>query len=155
MTLFINYIVCLSNLYALLPIVHSINNGTNIGTLLTINAMIASMLMHISETKHGLVGVAPFNRLSTLFLNYDRVSANLLFVYIVYITVNNGNIVSLLTTISPYSYLGVTCLFLSEKVLTHNVYFFAVTHVLWHIFAFHCQYLLQLTTTTTINTHYD
>lgn len=34
--------------------------------------MIASMLMHISETKHGLNGIYPFNKLSNLFLNIDR-----------------------------------------------------------------------------------
>jgi hypothetical protein len=49
--------------------------------VLTTNAMFASVVMHISKTKHGLNAVAQFNRLSSVSLNYNRVSSIGLGVY--------------------------------------------------------------------------
>lgn len=62
----INTIVSTSNLYAL----YFIKQQPYI-----IIPMIASILMHLSERKHNLPGIYPFNLYSTQFLWLDRIIA--------------------------------------------------------------------------------
>jgi hypothetical protein len=142
MSILINYLVSCSNIYGFLPLFYSYagTNKPSYGTLLIANAILASTLMHISETKHGLTGVPYLNMFSQLFLNYDRLSAVTLVIHTL-VTTDFDKLVWLIRTVYPY--LALLALFLSENVLVYNVYFFAVTHSCWHILAFHCLYLLQ------------
>lgn len=45
---------------------------------------VSSVLMHLSETKHGLPGIAPFNWYSWHFLQIDRITAVVVGIYVVY-----------------------------------------------------------------------
>jgi hypothetical protein len=67
----INLIVSSSNIYGILPIWYS----SGYYRLWICSVVIASTLMHLSETKHGLPGIYPFNIYSNEFLWYDRIMA--------------------------------------------------------------------------------
>lgn len=53
--------------------------------LVILTAVVVSFLMHISERKHQLPGLYPFNQWTQVFLNLDRVVAVFLSSYMVYL----------------------------------------------------------------------
>jgi hypothetical protein len=130
-----NYIVTVTNLYGLVAFYssHSLYER-----LLIANAIIGSILCHLADTNRGLIGVKYLNRHPLFWLNYDRVSVILLFVY-TYL----HNLDKLLFVIqsTPYAIIGIICLLISETHWSRNISVFVVSHSLWHIFAFHCLYL--------------
>ena len=79
-----NYLVAFSNIFVLFFL------SKFEQWVIIIPPVICSFLMHISETKHGLKGIYPFNLYSNLFLNLDRVIAYLSFFYVLYQFLFNG-----------------------------------------------------------------
>lgn len=129
----INIITSLTNLYGIAAFSSC---QSHLDKAVIANCILASSLMHLSERKHGLVGIYPFNKFSTFFLNYDRVSSSSLVIY----TILTKDVTFVFHTLYPY--IGMLSLFLSEKVCVNNKLFFTVTHNIWHIAAFHCLYLI-------------
>lgn len=88
-----------------------------------LSAMIASFLMHISETKHNLPGVW-LVQYSNQLLWIDRLTAVSTGLYILpYLTKS-----TFITGV-----IGLTCNVISEHV---SGYLFVLFHVIWHILAF-------------------
>lgn len=133
----INLLVTFSNVYGLLPIYYS----EGILQILVTITVLCSFLMHISETKHSLPGIYPFNKFSNLFLWLDRIFANTLIIYLLSLLYLNNFLISIKIII--YLICGFTFLFISERI-TDNIIIFSVTHSLWHILAYHSIYLWQL-----------
>ena len=126
----VNIVVALSNLYGLILFI----GETTLSMKLLSVAMIAtSTLMHLSETKHGLPGVKPYNKYSTLFLWLDRIMAIICISVVTYFIYYNGlpsMMVIILATI------GVIACFISEVILTNQWGLFVVYHITWHIAAY-------------------
>lgn len=127
----INTIVSTSNLYAL----YFIKQQPYI-----IIPMIASILMHLSERKHNLPGIYPFNLYSTQFLWLDRiiaVSSGLYIIRNIYLSnftlLFNNNFLLL-------NIIGFISMFISEtsdnRVHDYQLVYM-IFHIIWHICAFH------------------
>jgi hypothetical protein len=109
--------------------------GLKIAVLIT---TVSSMLMHISETKHYLTGISPFNKYSNLFLELDRITSKAALLYGLYLFYNNGDKINIISIIIML--FGCICLFLSEQIYTldtwDHTFKFIVLHSIWHIIAF-------------------
>ena len=126
--MFTNWIVSLSNYIFGLPVLYAAQQPHQV--LLVTMTITASFLMHISETKHNLPGVYPFNQWSQYFLWFDRVMAILSATYVLYTT----GILQL-----PMATIGFVFLALSERIEWNHAWF-AVTHIIWHACAFYMLY---------------
>ena len=131
----VNVIMCFSNVVGLLAIC-SARDGVQI--ILATSATVASMLMHLSERKHGLPGVAPFSRFSTLFLNVDRAIAMLCLAYVAKAWASGWLPARCVWMMLPVAAVGVTALTLSEHTVHKRLgrWWFVGTHSLWHACAF-------------------
>lgn len=132
----INLVVAFSNLYGLFLL-----RNFDIKSLFHLCTISSSFLMHISETKHNLNGIYPFNKYSLIFLNLDRFFA---YSEILFVLFNLYFDPDLIQKIIIKTFIGLLCLFLSEniEIIVPNSskkikkYFFAVLHGCWHIFAY-------------------
>lgn len=133
--MWINLIVALSNIFGVIPALYMLNKQLWI-SILFFNMTLASVLMHLSETKHGLPGIYPFNKYSGFFLNLDRVmaigSALIMIFLVVYYEVYN-------VCIFGYVMVGVLLGWYSERVCESKI-MFMVSHGLWHMIAFTSSY---------------
>jgi len=141
----INYLVTWSNIYAIPLLLYVTISPIINWQLFTLAwlAVLASVLMHLSETKHGLPGVYPFNKFSNEFLWFDRIMAITSSVYLANILYNNWFYVSKFYIIYPIVGLmfnGVSELAdkgsLSSPNSGKRKYVFAITHSIWHYFAY-------------------
>lgn len=123
---FVNWAVCLSNFVFGIPIFKYTkgNDRYLLGTMI-----LASALMHISETKHNLPGIYPFNKWSWYFLNLDRGMALSITLYVLYYF-NKGMPIPFKLGI-----IGLICLGLSEK-FEYGLIWFMINHSIWHYCAF-------------------
>jgi len=131
-----NYIVAITNLYGLLSLYYVTLTHER---LLIINAIVASILCHLADTKRGLPGVAYLNSNPQMWLNYDRVSAVSLFIYMC-VAHPQQSLHIIQTTLYPI--IAVVCTAIPETIERHNVTIFVICHSIWHIFAFHCVLLV-------------
>jgi hypothetical protein len=134
----VNIILASSNLTA----IFFIDRHTNeiVGTMIYIFTMFCSILMHLSEVKHGLPGIHPFNRQSTELSYLDRiwliVSISYGFIKLWYCGIICFHITK------HYFGIALVCLFLSENIeptknKIFNLMFFCITRSLWHILGFY------------------
>jgi hypothetical protein len=138
MTIFINLIVTASNF--VFPIFCKMQGVSP--PLLAYVPMLASALYHISERKHGLPGVAPFNAYSNELIWADRVGAFASGAFVLYKTGLSPSPVNLAVAAG-----GFACLTVSEHDIIFqklgwghfhvNKWLFAVTHTVWHTCAFY------------------
>jgi hypothetical protein len=126
-----NALVAASNVVGLLPLLQA---NTTTQALIAIMAVSASTLMHLSERKHGLPGIAPFSKWSTAFLWFDRMVALGAGGYVACKFARNMCAI-------PWELvlIGLPALALSEHVEGGPVWF-ATTHSAWHISALQCLY---------------
>lgn len=100
--------------------------------------LLASFLMHVSERKHALPGVWPFNQYSSAFLWLDRVMALVCGVfgahraYLLWYAA--GASPYLLATLAGFS-LGLAALYVSEHHCRTHAQFVA-WHGAWHVLAY-------------------
>src|ERR1700679_122181 len=123
------YINTFTNIVALVPIGKYILNQDYVGAFLCSCSFWASIGMHISETKHGLLGVH-FKKHSKLLLNIDRFFAFLLFGYAVYKLFTKPVIPSLLEPITMFGAAAVAGV-IGEN--TEDLTLYTVMHTIWHI----------------------
>jgi hypothetical protein len=109
--------------------------GLKMAVLIT---TVSSMLMHISETKHHLPGISPFNEYSNHFLDLDRITSKLALLYGLYLCYYNSHKINIIWIIIML--FGCICLFLSEQIYNldtwDHTFKFIVLHSIWHIIAF-------------------
>jgi hypothetical protein len=135
----VNLIVALSNV-AGLPLLYLDFNWfyTPVFGLM----IVASVLMHLSEQKHGLTGIYPFSKYSNLFLWFDRIMAwilTIVTVHLAYTKYENSYFVHF------YIYFGIFGLIvmtISEMILTDEWFLFTIFHSLWHMVAYATLYLI-------------
>ena len=123
----INIVVSFSNLYGLKLINGNLPVTINVYTMSVISA---SMLMHISEKKHNLSGIYPFNKYSSYFLWYDRICA---YAGIIYVFKSLYYIPDMY--IFTRGLFGLLMLGISENLL-ENKHLFMISHATWHLLAY-------------------
>jgi len=126
----------MSNALGCVPIAYIVSTSicrptvdTVISCLVVMAVMAASVLMHMSETKHKLRPQDEFLRkASTLFLNVDRFAAIIAFGWFAFQWSLGGYVQPkmLLVVIC----IGGLCNFIGEQVDNFSIYMF--THVVWH-----------------------
>lgn len=131
----VNLLVTLSNLAGLLPIYAALKKEDLFGLIIMTVTVMASIMMHLSETKHSLPGLL-FVSHSDLFLNIDRITAILASLYGVYLFFKNQKVSVLMLTST-----GLIFMFISEN-MCKSKYSFAFFHSIWHILAYISLYLL-------------
>ena len=127
----VNLLVAWSNIYGIPVLAMTIiEPSMPLWTVFMMAFMVsASTLMHLSEVKHGLPGIYPFNMYSTLFLWGDRISAFVCASVISYIIITNQNW-GLLMFASSGLLLGGLSELASDKIL------FMCLHIVWHFVAY-------------------
>lgn len=130
----VNLVVALSNVWGLLPIVAGYKRSVFDGTLMLITVL-ASILMHVTERKHGLPGLC-WRQHSYLFLWLDRIMAVVTGAYGTYLYL------FMLTpsmNILCCALLGFVFMTISEHGPNR---YFMLTHCIWHILAYYSLYML-------------
>jgi len=129
----VNIIVTSSNICGMIPLMISFQKGNMFEVVLIGVTILASVLMHLSETKHKLPGLY-FQTYCNEFLWFDRIMAVLSSLYIFYNLVNFH--ASLLTSwFVTKVIIGLSFNFLSERVFTGPI-IFMILHSGWHCLAF-------------------
>lgn len=128
----INLFVSLSNLPGLLIIFDDVGNNYKI----ILTAMVGiSILMHLSEKKHGLPGIYPFNKFSSFFLNVDRMFAVLCSIIVLFKAIPNFEKISGMTKF--FSFFGLFCGGISELYDEYQEFEYLLTHSIWHWSAYY------------------
>lgn len=110
------------------PLILFLDDRTEI--LLVTSVIIASILMHLSETKHKLPGIEPYNKYSWHFLQMDRLMAVVASAYCWNLFLNWNVAV-------PWHLLLIGLVFMALSELVEIDYmWFALNHCLWHFFAY-------------------
>lgn len=130
-SILVNIIVTASNLAAI-PSILAATSLLDRCVILTV--MFASMLMHISERKHRLEGISPFNRWSWKLEMVDKTMAWVAGIY--FVSQNPG----LFLANYPLVIFGLAMVGLAERYEGGYV-FFTITHLLWHFSVYRMTYL--------------
>lgn len=124
-------LVTASNACGLLPLIQLFNDGRWCGTMLVSCAVVSSVLMHASDTTHGLDPGPRLKKYSLLLLNVDRFFAVLTAFYGLWLFYNNPN-KTVVQVALPF--VGVILGVIGK--LKRNLFIYTVTHSLWHFFAY-------------------
>ena len=101
-------------------------------------SVITSILMHLSERKYGLPGIFPLNQHSYFFLWCDRIAAYIAGIYAFYYINNVTYTLSIMAICAIMS-----GFFAMMSLLNSRLYYYAMTHSMWHILVYGI--FLQLT----------
>lgn len=128
------YINTFTNVVAIIPVQRYISKKDYLGATLCSCSFVSSVLMHISEKKHGLPGVF-FKEYSNVFLNVDRFFAVLLAFYGAYNFLQKTNKEKKLS-IKPIIAFGIGSIasFIGEK--TTNLILYTILHTVWHTLSY-------------------
>jgi uncharacterized membrane protein len=148
MSLLINSIVAISNLSYLYFTKDNNNKYCYYGYL----PMIVSIIYHLAETKHKLIGLYPINLYANYLLNIDRIFAILSLLWCLYFYYLYRQIIK--NKVIIIAIVGIISLVYSERDIIYeniihqvpnnksyffvNYYDFLVFHTCWHIIAFYC-----------------
>jgi len=124
-------IVSASNIFGIIPLMKLYDDKRYFGMAIVFCAIISSILMHITETKHKLNGLC-LVKYSKLFLNTDRFFAIMTFIYGLYLFHRNQN-KNMLHVI--FIIFGGICSGLGE--ITNNLFLYTTLHVAWHFIAYY------------------
>ena len=133
--MWVHNVLAVSNYLFVIPAiiqVHAI--GELYYTLLIHTMILASMLMHISETKHGLLPHSTFVPFSNLFLNFDRAMAivtALSFLPLVFIHPHPWSVIATFGIGGILSFIG-------EQTMVVAIY--VPCHLVWHACAYFAMY---------------
>lgn len=138
---YINLIVASTNVFGIFLFDTRNSTFINIINLLMITA---SVLMHLSERKHDLNGIYPFNNYSEEFLCFDRVMCYICFGISAYTLIYTYS----WYTLKIYAYIGILGFILNiiselsspryfPTVSIYKLWFvYVVTHSVWHYLAY-------------------
>jgi len=129
--------VTASNIFGIIPCISLFNTKRYGGTVLVASACLASVFMHLTETKHGLKGLF-LKEYSNMFLNIDRVLAIMTGLYGLWLFYNNPrkNIYQL-----AFPLIGAISSFVGEQ--TTNLPLYTFTHCIWHALAYYSLHLVN------------
>mgnify|MGYP006898474687 CR=1 FL=1 len=120
-----------SNIFSIIPIRELYCQKRYYGMCLTTCASIASVFMHMTETKHNLKGLC-LAKYSKIFLNIDRFLAYLTGFYGLYLFYNNPT-KTVSQVIVPL--IGGCCAAIGER--TENLPLYTTLHTTWHFCAYY------------------
>ncbi len=132
-TRIINILTASTNIFGLLPYSYVKSRNIVLSRCILLVIM-ASIFMHLSETKHDLVGIYPLNQYSNLFLNIDRVTSISITTLILYWYYKYQ------IKLPIIGFIGIICLFISEHI--NNQIVFLLFHNLWHMLGYQGLYLV-------------
>lgn len=99
-------------------------------------AILASILQHLSDTKHGQKGIWPWNLNASMWLKIDRTTATFTVIYYLW---KFWTVLDLQTVL--LGCLGIVFLRLSELLGQYGYKpEFVIVHTWWHCIAFYCMY---------------
>lgn len=142
--MFINIFVALTNLIGYTYI----KKHTPISkTIFILFPMIASVVYHLAETKHGLEGIYPLNHYADQLLVVDRIGAFFAGLIVFTVLKNKGYHSEFFKRTLTLGFIALICLGMSEidvgfKILriydgfVINKWQFLIFHSLWHLLAF-------------------
>jgi len=143
--LFINYLVTTSNIFALIPIIRLLSEKAHGKAFFVSVTALSSFLMHLSETKHRLPGIA-WQRFGYYFIWLDRIMATIcgLFIgYDLFVDYKKSHSIigykSIMTRLLLIKIIfGLSCNALSERFdpIANNHSLFAFFHIIWHYLAY-------------------
>ena len=124
--------------------------GSNYHRLLIIIPATASFFMHLSERKHDLPGISPFNRHAKLSLNIDRAFAAVgIGYYLFYMTHHTLSFEWYFDIIVALVFLGLSELVKPRKwfsidntAIHFESLWHLVTHTVWHFQAYKLIYII-------------
>ena len=119
-----------SNIFGIIPISSLISTKRYYGACLVTSAVLASIFMHATETKHKLPGLF-LAQYSKTFLNIDRVIAYITGFYGLYLFYTNPNKT---ITQAVLSIIGGIASIIGE--CTENLPLYCACHILWHCSAY-------------------
>jgi len=137
-----NLFVTATNLYSLRAIISAHNNTYYLECGSLTCAGLASIIYHLSETKHGMNSVC-LKKYSNITLKFDRFFA--VFSMCIFLWKYKQRINKQIIYIGS---VGLIALGLSESQhiislpLRVEKILYLITHPIWHICAFHCAYML-------------
>jgi hypothetical protein len=130
--MFVNLFVAATNLVVIV-LVRSLKSPADQSVMII--AAIASILMHLSETKHHLPGIFPFNKFSWFFLQLDRCTAYFSAIYFLRLLISLEGIIVSFHQMVALAVMGLISLFVSERI-DQGPYVFMISHGIWHVCAF-------------------
>jgi len=122
--------VTASNILGLSPIRSLISTNRFYGAGLVTSAVVASVMMHATETKHKLPGLF-LAKYSKIFLNIDRAIAYMTGLYGIYLFYTNP-VKTIWQVITPV--VGAISAFIGER--TENLPLYTLAHITWHGLAY-------------------
>lgn len=128
-----NLLVAASNLFALPTVIAMLDHPLQM--LLVNLVMTASTLMHLSERKHGLPGIYPFNEYSRFFLWCDRLLAYAAVAFFLSLVYQHWAS-SYVKWVTAYAIVGLAFGLYSETLAGNNHLLFCITHIAWHFIAY-------------------
>ena len=133
----VNFIVTISNLWGLYPLFKSLSQSHYCESLLIFLTVLASFLMHISETKHQLPGLY-FINYSYPLLWFDRIMAVTSSIY-VFTKIWTNWFILFQNYLLFKIILGLSLNYVSERksILYWD---FMFSHVIWHLIAYQILY---------------
>ena len=130
----LNFILAATNFIGIFPLLKIIQlDPRPVPILVVSSAIISSIFMHLSESKHNLVAPTFFRKNSTLFLNFDRISAVTAILYFFPKWLHAGPWMDLFN-------LSIGLVFSAIGENTDNLWIYGITHTLWHYFAYVTMY---------------
>ena len=112
--------------------------------LLSVALSLCSTVQHLSDVKHGQLGLAPFSYYSHIFLWLDRTSCFLsmcyLFPRLMLLSPQQKKLCS------SFFVLGLCAMGISELFNFKSIPIFTATHFVWHICAYRILHLLLCST---------
>ncbi len=126
-----------SNIFGFVPIYSLFKTNRYYGALLVSGAVSASVLMHLTETKHNLPGLY-LSKYSNAFLWLDRIVAWMTGLYGLYLFYTNPQ-KTIWQVILPV--MGAISSLIGES--TMNLPLYTLTHTIWHGLAYLSLYLVN------------
>lgn len=122
----VNVLVTLSNIIGVIGIFYC----SGLKQLVLILSVVGSILMHLSEQKHGLPGIYPFNVYSKELLWLDRIGAYIAAIYALFFIANvTGTILIMIC-------FAALCIFIAEVVISTQWIYYIIFHSIWHFLVY-------------------
>lgn len=131
-----HWILATSHVVAVPALVKTLSRQRYLHAVVVSAVILASICMHLSETKHGLVPSHLWRPWSRIALNLDRLCASSSAIYFMWLRWPMQ--VPRDTELFAVALLGMMCSYLGEQ--THDVPTYVVYHLIWHGCAFYLLY---------------
>lgn len=125
----VNLLVTLSNIVGFIGLWYC----SGLTRIILGTSVFSSILMHLSEQKHGLPGIYPFNHCSNTLLWIDRLAA---YVAVIYVLITCSCILSMTKLIGFLICCAIICGFVSEVIITTQWNYYIIVHSTWHLLVY-------------------